>query len=83
MNNLETLWLSLKSRGLYKNFATYADYQAAQKKKGIVNLKDTPKVGMMNPVNPAAAQLKAEAKAFDEKYGIDEFKDIDPALIPF
>ena len=79
-NNLETLWNTLKSKGLFQNFATYAEYQEAQREKGIVDLK--PKVGMMNP-QPKADPIAQEAKKFDEQYGIDEYKDIDPKLIPF
>ena len=77
--NLEQTWLSLKAKGLYQNFKTYADYQEAQKKKGIVDLK--PKVGMMNPVNPALAQIKADEKSFNDKFGIDQ--EIDVSKIPF
>lgn len=78
MYNLETLWNSLKVKGLYKNFANYAEYQKAQRAKGIVSLKENPKVGMMNP---QLTQLKADARAPDEAHGLNE--EIDVSQIPF
>lgn len=41
------------------------------------------KQGIRTGVFAKADPIAQEAKAFDEKYGIDEFKDIDPSLIPF
>jgi hypothetical protein len=69
----EKTWNLLKAKGLFSNFQSYAEYKAAQKSNGIVNLKDQPKVGMMNPV-------AAAAKKFDEEYGDG---GIDVSKIPF
>jgi hypothetical protein len=43
------------------------------------------KVSMKTSVTaqPKADPIAQEAKKFDEQYGIDEYKDIDPKLIPF
>lgn len=72
----EQTWNLLKAKGLYPQFKTYQEYKESQKAKGIVDLN--PKVGMMNP---AAAQIKADARAFDETYGMGN--EIDPKSIPF
>ncbi len=70
--NLKKTWLKLKSMGFYPEFPTYEAYCAAQKARGVVDLNEKPKVGMMNP---QLAQLEKDARAYDEAHGITGMPD--------